>query len=116
MRINNPIAIKKASPGCELNQPGEIARWISAVMRLCFFYSRFGGGERFHGLQLPIDQCPHTRPEDLRQPFHQKFRRERHQEEDGHRPISFGCVVLGVEEAQLLYAWADVGTPVVIQW
>jgi len=32
------------------------------------------------------------------------------------RPISFGCVVLGVEEAQLLYAWADVGTPVVIQW
>jgi len=52
----------------------------------------------------------------LRQPFHQKFRRERHQEEDGHRPISFGCVVLGVEEAQLLYAWADVGAPVVIQW
>ena len=32
------------------------------------------------------------------------------------RPISYGCVVLGVEEAQLLYDWADVGTPVVIQW
>jgi len=32
------------------------------------------------------------------------------------RPISFGCVVLGVEEAQLLYDWADMGTPVVIQW
>jgi len=25
-------------------------------------------------------------------------------------------VVLGVEEAQLLYDWAEVGTPVVIQW
>ncbi|PJH74747.1 MAG: hypothetical protein CO064_10365 [Anaerolineae bacterium CG_4_9_14_0_8_um_filter_58_9] len=32
------------------------------------------------------------------------------------RPISYGCVVLGVEEAQLLYDWAEVGTPVVIQW
>jgi lipoprotein-anchoring transpeptidase ErfK/SrfK len=31
-------------------------------------------------------------------------------------PISFGCVVLGVDEAQLLYDWADVGTPVDIQW
>ena len=31
-------------------------------------------------------------------------------------PISYGCVVLGVEEAQLLYDWADIGTPVVIQW
>jgi lipoprotein-anchoring transpeptidase ErfK/SrfK len=31
-------------------------------------------------------------------------------------PISFGCVVLGVDESQLLYDWADVGTPVDIQW
>jgi len=30
-------------------------------------------------------------------------------------PISYGCVVLGVYEAQLLYDWADVGTPVEIQ-
>jgi len=31
-------------------------------------------------------------------------------------PISYGCVVLGVEEARSLYNWADVGTLVVIQW
>ena len=31
-------------------------------------------------------------------------------------PISYGCVVLGTSEAQLLYDWADVGTPVEIQW
>ena len=31
-------------------------------------------------------------------------------------PISFGCVVLGTYEAQLLFNWADVGTPVDIQW
>jgi lipoprotein-anchoring transpeptidase ErfK/SrfK len=31
-------------------------------------------------------------------------------------PISFGCVVLGVEESQLLYDWVEVGTPVDIQW
>jgi lipoprotein-anchoring transpeptidase ErfK/SrfK len=31
-------------------------------------------------------------------------------------PISYGCVVLGSYEAQLLYDWADVGTPVEIQW
>jgi lipoprotein-anchoring transpeptidase ErfK/SrfK len=31
-------------------------------------------------------------------------------------PISYGCVVLGTYEAQLLYDWVDVGTPVVIQW
>jgi lipoprotein-anchoring transpeptidase ErfK/SrfK len=31
-------------------------------------------------------------------------------------PISFGCVVLGVYESQLLYDWVDVGTPVDIQW
>jgi LysM repeat protein len=30
-------------------------------------------------------------------------------------PVSFGCVILGVEEARLLYEWAVVGTPVVIQ-
>ena len=31
-------------------------------------------------------------------------------------PISFGCVVLGVNESQLLYDWVQVGTPVEIQW
>jgi lipoprotein-anchoring transpeptidase ErfK/SrfK len=31
-------------------------------------------------------------------------------------PISYGCVVLGTYEAQLLYDWVDVGTPVQIQW
>lgn len=31
-------------------------------------------------------------------------------------PISYGCVVLGTSEAQELYNWADVGTPVEIQW
>ncbi len=31
-------------------------------------------------------------------------------------PISFGCVVLGVDEALQLYNWADVGTPVEIRW
>ena len=31
-------------------------------------------------------------------------------------PISYGCVVLGAYESQLLYDWADVGTPVEIQW
>ena len=31
-------------------------------------------------------------------------------------PISYGCVVLGTYEAQLLYDWVDVGTPVEIQW
>jgi lipoprotein-anchoring transpeptidase ErfK/SrfK len=31
-------------------------------------------------------------------------------------PISFGCVVLGTYEAQLLYDWAELGTPVEIQW
>lgn len=31
-------------------------------------------------------------------------------------PISYGCVVLGTYEAQVLYDWADIGTPVVIQW
>ena len=31
-------------------------------------------------------------------------------------PISYGCVVLGVNESQLLYDWVQVGTPVEIQW
>jgi lipoprotein-anchoring transpeptidase ErfK/SrfK len=31
-------------------------------------------------------------------------------------PISFGCVVLGVDESLQLYNWADVGTPVEIRW
>jgi lipoprotein-anchoring transpeptidase ErfK/SrfK len=31
-------------------------------------------------------------------------------------PISFGCVVLGADEAQQLYNWVDVGTPVEIRW
>lgn len=31
-------------------------------------------------------------------------------------PISYGCVVLGTSESQLLFDWADVGTPVEIQW
>ena len=30
-------------------------------------------------------------------------------------PISYGCVVLGVSDAQTLYDWADVGTPVTVQ-
>ena len=31
-------------------------------------------------------------------------------------PISYGCVVLGVDEANWLYNWAEVGTPVEIRW
>ena len=31
------------------------------------------------------------------------------------RPISYGCIVLGTSEAQLLYDWAEVGTPVEIR-
>lgn len=31
-------------------------------------------------------------------------------------PISYGCVVLGSYEAQLLYNWVEIGTPVKIQW
>jgi LysM repeat protein len=31
-------------------------------------------------------------------------------------PISFGCIVLGTYEAQLLYEWADIGTPVSIRY
>ena len=32
------------------------------------------------------------------------------------RPISYGCVVLGTYDAQVLYDWAEIGTPVDIQW
>lgn len=31
-------------------------------------------------------------------------------------PISFGCVVLGIDEALQLYNWVDIGTPVEIRW
>jgi lipoprotein-anchoring transpeptidase ErfK/SrfK len=32
------------------------------------------------------------------------------------RPISYGCVVLGTYDSQVLYDWAEIGTPVQIQW
>ena len=32
------------------------------------------------------------------------------------RPISYGCVVLSAYESTLLYQWAEIGTPVEIQW
>ena len=32
------------------------------------------------------------------------------------RPVSYGCVVLGTYEAQVLYDWAEIGTPVEIRW
>jgi lipoprotein-anchoring transpeptidase ErfK/SrfK len=32
------------------------------------------------------------------------------------RPVSYGCVVLGTAESKLLYDWAEMGTPVEIQW
>ncbi len=31
-------------------------------------------------------------------------------------PVSYGCVVLGTAEAELLYHWAEIGTPVSIQY
>jgi lipoprotein-anchoring transpeptidase ErfK/SrfK len=31
-------------------------------------------------------------------------------------PVSYGCVVLGTYDAQVLYDWAEMGTPVDIQW
>ncbi len=31
-------------------------------------------------------------------------------------PISYGCIVLGTYEASLLYAWAEIGTPVSIHY
>jgi LysM repeat protein len=30
-------------------------------------------------------------------------------------PISYGCVVLGIAEAEMLYHWAEIGTPVIIR-
>ena len=32
------------------------------------------------------------------------------------RPVSYGCVVLGTYDSQLLYDWAEIGTTVEIQW
>ena len=32
------------------------------------------------------------------------------------RPVSYGCVVLATENAQRLYNWAEIGTPVSIRW
>ena len=32
------------------------------------------------------------------------------------RPVSYGCVVLGTYESLLLYEWAEIGTPVQIQF
>lgn len=32
------------------------------------------------------------------------------------RPVSYGCVVLSTYDAQVLYDWAEMGTPVEIQW
>ncbi|MEW5940514.1 MAG: L,D-transpeptidase family protein [Chloroflexota bacterium] len=32
------------------------------------------------------------------------------------RPVSYGCVVLGEYDSELLYNWAELGTPVEIQW
>lgn len=31
-------------------------------------------------------------------------------------PISYGCIVLGAYESQLLYDWSEIGTPVEIRW
>lgn len=31
-------------------------------------------------------------------------------------PVSYGCIILGIQEAQLLYDWAEVGIPVDIQY
>ena len=32
------------------------------------------------------------------------------------QPASFGCIILGVQEAELLYTWVDIGTPVSIRY
>jgi LysM repeat protein len=32
------------------------------------------------------------------------------------RPVSYGCVVLGTDDAQRLYKWAEIGTPVSIRY
>ncbi|HDN79066.1 MAG TPA: murein L,D-transpeptidase, partial [Chloroflexi bacterium] len=31
------------------------------------------------------------------------------------RPVSFGCIILGTDEARILYEWAEIGTPVIIK-
>jgi LysM repeat protein len=31
-------------------------------------------------------------------------------------PVSYGCVILGTQEARTLYDWAEVGTPVIIRY
>jgi LysM repeat protein len=31
-------------------------------------------------------------------------------------PVSYGCIILGVEDSQTLYDWAEVGTPVYIRY
>ena len=31
------------------------------------------------------------------------------------RPVSYGCIVLGLAEAETLFEWAELGTLVVIQ-
>jgi len=31
-------------------------------------------------------------------------------------PVSFGCIILGTDEARMLYEWAEVGTPVIVQF
>ena len=31
------------------------------------------------------------------------------------RPVSYGCIVLGLYEAETLFQWADLGTLVIIQ-
>jgi hypothetical protein len=30
-------------------------------------------------------------------------------------PVSYGCVILGTQEARTLYSWAEVGTSVIIR-
>ena len=30
-------------------------------------------------------------------------------------PVSYGCIVLSAQDAQTLYDWAEIGTPVYIQ-
>lgn len=36
---------------------------------------------------------------------------------DGYlgRPVSYGCIILSIEDAETLYEWADIGTVVVVQ-
>lgn len=31
------------------------------------------------------------------------------------KPASYGCIILGIQEAETLYAWAEVGVPVIIE-